>query len=247
MKLKDKVAVITGAASGIGKATAVLFAKEGAKVVIADVDFNNGKEVENLISKNKGDATFISTDVTDSKQVKRLFERTIKKYGKLDILFNNAGIYLLSTVDKMEEKDWDAVIDVNLKGPFLCSKFAIPLLKKNGGVILNTASTLGLVVEAETPAYCASKAALIHLSKAMAIAYAKDNIRINTICPGPIDTPLLRKSYSSEELEEYKKGTAMNRIGKPEEVARVALFLASDEASYVTGGVYTVDGGEALM
>lgn len=249
MKLKNKVAIITGAASGIGKATALLFAREGVKIVIADVDERNGKNVENLIKKNEGNAIFVRCDVSKNDDTKNLVSTAIKKYGKIDMLFNNAGIYKENCfLHELPEDLWDKTIDVNLKGIFLCSKYVIPHMREKGGVIINNASELGIIAEPESPAYCASKAAVIHLTRAMALEYAKNNIRVNCVCPGPIDTPLLRKSFQNEKaLRDYiENHTLFKRLGKPEEVAHVVLFLASDDASFVTGAAYPVDGGESL-
>lgn len=243
-KLEKKVAIVSGGASGIGKAICKLFAREGARVVIADIDIANGKKVGEEI---KG--LFVKCDVAKASEVKNLVETTLKKYKTIDILVNNAGIYLQASVDKMEEKDYDTLMDINLKGPFLCSKYVIPVMKKKKyGVIINIASELAIVVEPDSPAYCASKAALVHLTKAMALDYVKDGIRVNCVCPGPIDTPLLRKAFPNEKvLETYiQQQTLMKRIGKPEDVAKVVLFLASDDSSYVTGSAYSVDGGESL-
>jgi len=249
MKLKNKVAIITGAASGIGKATAFLFAREGAKVVIADIDERNGKNVESVIKKI-GDAIFVRCNVAKSDDAKNLISDAMEKFEKIDILFNNAGIYQENKfLHELSEELWDITIDTNLKGIFLCSKYAIPFMRKNKyGVIINNASELGIVPEPESPAYCASKAAVIHLTKVMALEYANDNIRINCVCPGPIDTPLLRKSFKTDtHLKDYiEQDTILKRLGKPEEVAKVVLFLASDDANYVTGASYSVDGGESL-
>lgn len=247
MKLKNKVAIITGGASGIGKATAILFAEEGCKTIIADIDSKLGKRVEKLIRNRSGEAFFVKTDVTDSSEVKNLMNKTVEKYGKLDILFNNAGIYFMKQFEKLTENDWDKTFDINLKGAFLCSKYALPLLKKTKGTIINTASGLGITPEPESVAYCASKAGLINLTRSMALEYSKNGIRINCICPGPILTPLLKKALrTKKELDRVASNMPMKRLGTSEEVAKVVLFLTSDDASYVTGAIYTVDGGETI-
>lgn len=245
MKLEDKVAIITGAASGIGKAAALLFSKEGAKIVVADID-SKGKETAEAIRKNNGNATFIKCDVSKISDVKNMVEQTVEKYGKIDVLFNNAGIYRMASIEEMGEEDWDKILDVNLKSAFLCSKYVIPIMKKQkGGAIINTASDLGIYPEPESPAYCASKAGLISLTKSTALAYGKYNIRVNAICPGPIDTPLLRDALG-ERVEEYVKKTLIGRLGRSEEVANVALFLASDDASYVNGAAYSVNAADSV-
>ena len=249
MKLKDKIAIITGGASGIGKAAALLFAKEGAKVVIAGIDEKKGKAAAEEIISNGSDSIFVKCDVSSSKDVKNMVDKAIKSFGTIDILFNNAGIYEDRPVHELPEELWDKTIDTNLKGVFLCSKYAIPIMMRNKkGTIINNSSALGIVAEPESPAYCSSKAAVIHLTKVMALAYARDNIRVNCICPGPIDTPMFRKSFKSpKDSENYiKNHTITGRIGKPEEVAKVVLFLASDDASLITGSAYSVDGGEAI-
>jgi len=241
MKLKGKVAVVTGAASGIGKAIAMEFAKQGATVVIADID-SAGQKIADSI---KGG--FVKVDVRKTDDVKKAFDFVGKRYGKLDILVNNAGVYLQRALEHMSEKEWDEIIDTNLKGAFLCSKYAVPLLKKAKGCIINISSGLGIVPEAESHAYCASKAGVIMLTKTMALAYAKDGLRVNAVCPGPIMTPLLEKAFSSKkEIDEYAKLNPLGRIGMPEDVAKVVAFLASDDASYVTGAAYTADGGESI-
>lgn len=250
MRLKNKVAIITGGSSGIGKATALLFAKEGAKVAIANIDKKKCKGTVNEIVSKGGKAIFVKCDVSSSKDVKEMINKVSQKFGTINILFNNAGIYQEDKyVHELPEELWDKTIDTNLKGVFLCSKYAIPIMKKKGGAIINTSSSLGIVAEPESPAYCSSKSAVIHLTKVMALEYAKDNIRVNCVCPGPIDTPMFRKSFKNKkEAENYiKNHTITGRIGKPEEVAKVVLFLASDDASYVTGSAYSVDGGESLV
>ncbi|TAL47941.1 SDR family oxidoreductase [archaeon] len=241
MRLQDKVAIITGAASGIGRASALLFAKEGAKVVVADVN-EKGREVVQQIVSNGGEAIFVKTDVSRGHDVKRMIDKTVEAFGKIDILFNNAGIFEGGSVDQTTEENWDMIISINLKSVYICSKFAMPHLLKSNGAIVNTASVYGLEGGPGAAAYCASKSGVVGLTRAMAVDCAP-KVRVNCICPGPIDTPMLR-TLSAEDIKSMESQIPLKRIGKPEEVANVALFLASDEASYVTGAAYTVDAGD---
>ena len=249
MRLKDKVAIITGAGSGIGRASAVLFAKEGAKVVVADVVRRGGLKTVRMIRNSGGEATFVETDVSRASDVERMVKTTVEKYGKLDILFNNAGINLEKTVTDTTEEELDKVIDINLKGVFLCSKYAIPeMLRNGGGVIINTASIRGLVGQFHLAAYCASKGGVVLLTKAMALDYGPYNIRVNCICPGGIQTPMHEAFLATvadpeREMREMLKKIPLGRIGQPEDVAHAALFLASDESFYITGVALPVDGG----
>lgn len=249
MRLKDKVAIITGASSGIGRASGVLFAKEGAKVIIVDIAQKGGLETVKMIRKNGGEATFVKTDVSRGSDVKRMVKATMEKYGKIDVLFNNAGINLEKTVTDTSEEEWDRVIDVNLKGAFLCSKNVIPeMMQKDGGVIINTASMFGLVGQVHESAYCASKGGMVLLTKAMALDYGPYNIRVNCICPDMIQTPIHEAFIATlaepeREVPEMLKTIPLSRFGQPEEIARAALFLASDESSYITGVALPVNGG----
>ena len=247
MRLNEKVAIITGAKSGIGFATALRFAAEGSKVVVADV--RDATQEVREITKRGAEALFVQVDVSSELQVNALIEKTVAAYGHLDVLVNNAGMELAKKVTDTTEVEWDRLINVNLKGVFLCSKAAIPVMWRNGGgVIVNVASELGLVGGSEIAAYCASKGGVVQLTKAMAIDHAGDAIRVNCICPGPVSTPLLKaiietSSDPEEEQRSIVEKTLLKRLGRPEEIANVILFLASDESSYMTGSVVVVDGG----
>ena len=245
-KLQGKVAIVTGAASGIGRATALLFAQEGAKVVAADLD-EGGQDVARAIEGAGGHATFVKTDVSDPEDVRRMIDTAVRTYGRLDVLFNNAGIEgeQAPTADCTVE-NWDRVIAVNLRSVFLGTKFAIPeMLKGGGGSIINTASVAGLVGFPGLPAYCASKGGVVQVTKTTALEYAKQNIRVNVICPGIIATPMVER-FVGGDPEREKAMTALEpvgRMGTAEEVAHLALYLASDDSSFCTGAPFIVDGG----
>jgi NAD(P)-dependent dehydrogenase (short-subunit alcohol dehydrogenase family) len=249
MRLRDKVAIITGAGAGIGQAAALLFAKEGAKVVVADLDAKAGKETLNQIKKDGGDGLFIKVDVTQAKDVKKMVEETLKHFGRIDILVNNAGIYTKGDVVTTSEENWDKILNVNLRGVYLCSKYTIPeMIKKRGGSIVNVASEAGLVGIKNQVVYNVSKAAVIMLTKSMAIDFADKGIRVNNVCPGTTETPLVRMAIQKEKdpekarkaLEECRPA---NRLGKPEEIASAILYMASDEPGYATGSSFVIDGG----
>lgn len=247
MKLKDKVAIITGAKAGIGFATASRFTIEGAKVVVADINEAH-KEID-LLKEQGADAHFIRVDVSKEAQVDNLIEQTIGTFGCLDILVNNAGIELAKKITDTTETEWDRLMNVNLKGVYLCSKAAISVMRhQNMGVIVNVASELGLVGGSEIAAYSASKGGVVQLTKSMAIDHAVDGIRVNCIAPGPISTPLLESiiensSNPEEERRSIVAKTILKRLGRPEEIANTILFMVSDESSYMTGSVVVVDGG----
>lgn len=248
MKLRRKVALITGGTEGIGFATAKLFLKEGATVVISSRSKEKGAKALRRL-RRIGKVQFVQGDVARAADARRMVEQTVREFGRLDILFNNAGVYLQRFAENMTEEEWDWLIDTNLKGTFLVSKYAIPQMKRQGGgVIINNSSDAGLVGNRECPAYCASKGAITVMTKAMALDYAKMNIRVNCVHPGTIDTPMLaHEADASENPKAYLKHEnethPIGRIGRPEEVANAVLFLASDEASFVTGASLSVDGG----
>ena len=246
MKLAGKTAIITGGGGGIGRSTAVRFAKEGARVAVADIDAAIGEETVSLIKRDGGEAIFIKTDVTDSDEIKALIDTTTSTYGALHILFNNAGVgnSEVRSVDLAEE-EWDRVIDINLKGVFLGIKYAIPeLIKAGGGAIINTSSLLGLKGQKYVSAYNASKAGVVMLTQNAALEYGKYNIRVNAIAPGVIDTPIIEQWKQNErKWPIISRANALGRIGTPDEVANAVVFLASDEASFITGATLSVDGG----
>ena len=245
MRLKDKVAIITGAASGIGKATAKLFAEHGAKVVVADIDSEGSEQTVTEIRDKGNVAIFINTDVTVKSDTQNLVTQTIETFGKLDILFNNAGIAMRLPVAELPEEDWYRCLDVNLNGVFLCAKAAIPAMKKNGsGVIINMSSIYGIVGADVRAAYVASKGAVTNLTRGMALDYAQDNIRVNCICPGFVETPLVSGVVRTpEEYQKLADKHPMRRLGQPIEIAYGALYLASDESAFVTGIALPIDGG----
>jgi NAD(P)-dependent dehydrogenase (short-subunit alcohol dehydrogenase family) len=247
--LEGKRALITGAASGIGRATALLFAREGAAVVVADIDEPAGRAVVDRINADGGRAVYVRCDVTCAEDCRRAVEETVSKLGGVDVLFNNAGIIRRATVVDTDEADWDRVMAVNVKSIFLMSRYAIPIMAAAGrGSIVNTASGWGLVGGQQAAAYCASKGAVVLLTKAMALDHGPQGIRVNCICPGDTDTAMLR--HEAEQLgqpaDRFLAESAqrpLGRVGRPEEIAQAALYLASDAASYVTGTALVVDGG----
>jgi NAD(P)-dependent dehydrogenase (short-subunit alcohol dehydrogenase family) len=244
-KLVDKVAIVTGGGSGIGQAIAILFAKEGAKVVVADIDVIGGQNTVDKIISLGAEAFFVESNTSDAKEQEILVQKTIQKYGKLDIACNNAGIGGSShpTGDYPIE-DWDKVISVNLSGVFYGMKYQIKAMLENGkGNIINMSSILGTVGFAQAGAYTAAKHGVLGLTKTAALEYGTQHIRINAICPGFIKTPLLDKSLNEESLTYIASKHAMMRLGTSEEVAQLALWLASDDSSFVTGSEYLIDGG----
>jgi len=255
MRLRGKVTIITGAGSGLGRASAILFAKEGAKVVVAASREKDGEQTVNLIKERGGDAILVRVDVTNSPDVEKVVKTAVNKYGKLNIMLNNAGTpgpgKLIADIT---EEEWNRVISVNLTGAFLGTKYAVPeMLKGGGGVIINVSSVAALSPRRYTGAYAAAKAGVIQLTSVTALEYARKNIRVNCILPGPIDTPFFTKVAGGDAdkiaafKEKVRNEVPLGRFAQPEEIAQVVLFLASDEASYITGAAFAADGGQLLV
>jgi NAD(P)-dependent dehydrogenase (short-subunit alcohol dehydrogenase family) len=247
IKFSGKVAIVTGAGNGIGRATALAFAQSGLQVVVADVDVNGGEQTVAAIKAADGTATFIACDVTRDDQVQALVQRTVATYGRLDYAFNNAGIEIeQSKLADGKESEFDAIMNVNVKGVWLCMKYQIPaMLAQGGGAIVNTASIAGLGAAPKMSIYSASKHAVIGLTKSAAVEYGKKNIRVNAVCPAVIDTEMFRRAYQADP----KKAAAaqalhpIGRIGTVEEIAAAVLYLCSDLAGFTTGIALPVDGG----
>lgn len=252
-RLAGRVAVITGAASGVGRTTGILFADEGAHVVVADIDSSGGKETVHQIRARGGEAIFVKTDVTNEKQVCNMISEAVEMYDCVDVLYNNAGITSKPhsiAISDVPEKEWDRVLNANLKSVFFCSRNVFPTMKKTGGgSIINVSSIAVLNAKPEITPYTVSKAAVIALTKLFAAEGAPHNIRVNCIIPSSIDTPMLQRAWT-ERYGTYKpltSGPLGYRIGKPEEVARVVLFLASDEASWISGACIEVTGARHIV
>lgn len=249
-RFSGKGVIVTGGASGIGKATVRRFLEEGAKVAIFDRSEEMGRKTVRELEKKGLHPTLVTGDVTKVSDVKRMVRDAHKRLGSVDILFNNAGILVEGTVLDVSEKDWDRIMDTNVKGVFLMSKEVVPIMLKQGkGVIVNNASCSGLVGDRNAIAYNTSKGAVVLMTKCLALDYALKNIRVNCVCPGEIDTPMFRQEAKSRGMpvEKYRKQLCeyhpIGRLGKPEEVANAVLFLASDEAGFITGTAFSVDGG----
>jgi cyclopentanol dehydrogenase len=245
MRLENKVALISGGARGMGAVEAKLFAEEGAKVIIGDMLEDEGRKVEAEINEAGGECVFVSLDVSSEEAWQNAVNEAVSRYGKLDILVNNAGIYRAHNVEETTAEEWDQVMDINAKGVFLGTKHAIPAMREaGGGSIVNISSVAGLVGSRATSAYNASKGAVRLLTKSTAIQYASDGIRANSVHPGTIETPMTEGFLADPTMRQDRMDrTPIGRLGKPEDVAYGALFLASDEASFMTGSELVIDGG----
>lgn len=250
MRLKDKIAVITGAGSGQGRSASLLFAKEGAKIVATDWKPELGDETVEMVKAAGGQAVFVKADVSSSADVQNVIRTAIATYGRIDVLYNNAGVGFSSPLSMSDilntpEDDWDRVIAINLKSMYLCCKYAIPeMIKTGGGSIVNTASIAALIGSESAHAYTASKGGMVALNRALAVEFGPRNIRVNVICPGAIDTPMI-----APVVDPLKKTgqpfmiSPIRRLGTPEDIAYCALYLACDESTFVTGATFVVDGG----
>lgn len=249
MKLKGKAAVITGAASGIGRATAELFVAEGASVSLWDINYSALEELAAALEAAGGTVQILNVDVTDAARVKSAAAEAMQRFGRIDVLFNNAGWIARGSVLETSEEDWDRVMNINVKGVFLGSKYVVPYIRQSGGgAVVNTGSGSSVIATKNTAGYCASKGAVLQLTKQMALDLAEFGIRVNAVAPGVVDTPQMQAVWSKDpDPEGIRQAVAarhpMQRLAVPEEVAKAVLFLASDDASFTTGTALMVDGG----
>jgi len=248
MRLAQKVAIVTGAAHGIGRASAERFAAEGATVVLADVAEDAGEEAAAAIRSSGARASFIRTDVSDPAALAAMVDGTLREYGRIDILFNNAGIGRFVRFEDLTIEEWDRVFAIDLRATFVACRLALPHLRQTTGVILNTSSQSGHQGQAKNEAYCAAKAGVILFTRSLARELAPEGIRVNCLCPGDVETPMLPADAKARGLShaDYMRGAAkrpLGRVGTPEELAKAALFLASDDSSFMTGAALVVDGG----
>ena len=243
LRLQDKVAVVTGGGQGLGAAIVRLFAREGAQVVVADVNLSGATAMAEEIVAAGGRGIAFQVDITQKDETQRLMNATVEEYGRIDVLVNNAGIASSGTVTEIDQPDWDRVMSVNVTGSYLCSKFAIPFMEKQGGGnIVCIASASGVIGQQNQVAYNVSKHAVIGLVRCMALDHASANIRVNAVCPGVIQTPMLN-ILSDEQLDELRSMSPLQRMAQPEEIAATVLHLASDESSFTTGSACLIDGG----
>jgi meso-butanediol dehydrogenase / (S,S)-butanediol dehydrogenase / diacetyl reductase len=248
-QLENQVALITGAGSGMGRATALLFAREGAKVVVVDIHETHGTETVKAIERSGGVALFVRSDVSKADDAKRMIDAILQAFGQIDILHNNAGIILVKFLEDTSEEEWDRVLGVNLKAIFLAVKYAVPHMKqRKQGCIINTASTGGFLGQYMTPAYIASKGGVVLLTKTLALDYAQYNIRVNCICPGAVDTPMIREHFQASPDPERaaaleRRLVPLKRFLEPDEIAHAALYLACDHSLGITGTSLVIDGG----
>jgi 3-oxoacyl-[acyl-carrier protein] reductase len=253
MRLENKISLITGAGSGIGRATAQLFAREGAKVIALDRDEQAIEQTQAAIAQAGGYCHALSVDVSKEQAVAEAIAFVVKTFGRLDILFNNAGISLLKTIAETTEEDFDRLLGVNLKGVFFGCKHAIPYMVQQGsGVIINTASELAIVAQPLYGAYCATKGGVLAFTRALSLEWVAKGIRVNAVCPGPIETPMLQAEFEfgADPIAEEKaviQTIPAGRLGTPEDIARVVLFLASDDAQFVHGAAIVADGGKTII
>lgn len=249
MKLREKVAIVTGAASGIGRASAMMFAQEGARVVVADIDATGGAEAVTQILAQGNEAVFQQANVSREADVQRMVEAAASRWGRIDILFNNAGVVMVKPLEEMTEEEWDRVMDINVKSAFLAIKHALPHMRRGGGgAILNTGSIGSFTGQVGTPVYSASKGAIALLTKSLALDYGRDRIRVNCICPGITDTPMLREHLGHGAEGEARIRARLSRVPtgtilSPVDVARAALYLVCDDSAGITGVLHVVDGG----
>ncbi len=250
-RFKNKIIIVTGAGKGIGRACAIAFAAEGGRVVIADINAEAGAGTRQIIEERGGRALFVQGDIADEDYVKRLVNRTVSHFGGVDVLHNNAGVVRYGTVVEQSVADWDYQLNINLRATFLTCKYAIPeMVKRGGGAIVNTSSAQAVASQRTVAAYAAAKGAIVSFTTTVALDHARENIRCNCIAPGSIHTPMLDDAANlfgpadpAGMIVDWGEQHPIGRVGKPEEVANLVLFLASDDASFMTGGFYRIDGG----
>jgi NAD(P)-dependent dehydrogenase (short-subunit alcohol dehydrogenase family) len=246
MRLQSKVAVITGSGGAIGSVTAKRFTREGAKVVITDFNVEGGQKTVKDIKDHGGEAIFIEADITKVSECEKIIRTTVDTFGRVDVLFNNAGIDLVKMMHECTEEDYDQVVDIHLKGSFFCSRYALPeMMKQGGGSIINMGSIAGLIGYEKVPTYCAAKGGIVNLTRYIALEYARYNIRCNCICPGAVATGMMKRYMTDfpELAQKSIKNHPMGRIAEPEEISDTAVFLASNESAFITGVSLPVDGG----